>query len=141
MWNPKQFVFAGLMLWVFAGACSSTPSPTPAMTTTTIASMGLTIDMPAGWVGQQQKDGSTLYAPANIGQFRGRNSLQIWPGSPVPQGTTAIPISSRSVLDGSLEFTIYEGEAIVHGQKHRMEAWVYSASFREAVQVGMGSVR
>ena len=35
MWNPKQFVFAGLMLWVLAGACSSTPSPTPAISKVT----------------------------------------------------------------------------------------------------------
>ena len=141
MLSLKQVVSAGLLVWSFGGACSSTPSPPPTMTTTTIPSMGLELEIPAGWVGKQQQDGSTLYTPANIGQYRGRNSLQIWPGSPVPQGTIVMPISSRLVLDGSLEFTVYEGETIVSGQKHRMEAWVYFLSFGPAMEVGMGSVR
>ena len=122
-------------------ACSAPPSPPPAMTTTTIPSMGRTIDIPAGWVGHPEQDGSISFTPRNPAQYRGRNSLQIWPGIAVPTGIIATPMSIRAVTDGSLEFTVYESEAIVGGKKHRMEAWVYSATYGDAVRLGMESLR
>ena len=141
MLNPKQILIMSVLSCMIGMACSSPPSPPPAMTTTTIPSMGRTIDIPAGWVGHPEQDGSISFTPSNPAQYRGRNSLQSWPGVAVPQSTTATPMSIRAVTDGSLEFTVYESEAIVGGQQHRMEAWVYSAAYGEAVRLGMGSLR
>jgi hypothetical protein len=130
-----------LLIWVCTLACRTSPSPYSDMKETTIPSMGLTLEIPAGWSGTLQQDGSMLYAPVDNLAYRGKNTLQIWPGVSVPKGVTVQPISSRFVLDGSLEFTVYEGEALVGGEKYRMEGWVYSATFDESVKSGMGSVR
>lgn len=138
--NLKSFRRGCLLIWATM-ACHTGPRQYPDRKESTIPSMGLTLEIPEGWSGTLQPDGSMLYAPVENLAYRGKNTLQIWPGVAVPNGVTVLPISSRFVLDGSLEFTVYEGEAVVGVEKHRMEAWVYSATFDESVRRGMGSLR
>ncbi len=134
----NKVVCAGWVMW---SGCSSTPSPPTAMTTTSIPSMGLELEIPAGWVDKREKDGSVIFRPASPAPYRGRNSLQIWPAVEVPAGTTARALTTRHVQDGSLEFTVYGGEAVVGGQRHRLEGWVYFQPLGEAMTQAMGSVR
>ena len=132
---------AGWVVFALASGCSSTPASPQEMTTTTIPSMGLALEIPAGWVEKQEPDGSIRFKPASPAAYRGRNSVQIWPGIEVPAGTTAKGLTSRHVQDGSLEFTVYESETVVGDQKHRLEGWVYFQPLAEAVKQSLGSVR
>jgi len=141
MRSLNKVLRAGWVVLAMGSGCSSTPAPPPAMTTTALPSMGLTLEIPAGWVDKQEQDGSVTFMPAPPAPYRGRNSLQIWPGVQVPAGTPARALTSRHVQDGSLEFTVYDSEAVVGGQRHRLEAWVYFQPLREAVTQAMGSVR